>query len=202
MDAAIVGDVESRLHRMLRNFQLKKIWEVDIAKLRSSILSEEWIEQVRISRVFPNHLEISMTPRVPVYLVTTPSGKLVPMTADGKLMMKSNPAILPDVPLLKGENFFHDVNARKRAIEFLRALPADGPLNRKNLSEVSWTNDVGYEALVLPTHTRVVLGTDRFAIKVARIEQILDYLSAHQLKGRVIDASFSKKVLVRLRKGP
>ncbi len=201
-DAAIVGDVEKRLRLLLRDFQFKKIWEVDMTRLRSLILAEEWIEQVRISRLFPNHLEVAVTPRAPVFIVMSPAGRLLPMTADGRLMRRSNPTLLPDVPVLKGENFFRDAGARQSAIELLRALPVEGPLSRKNLSEVSWTNDVGYEVVLLPSYTRVVLGTDRFAVKVARIEQILDYLSAHQLKGRVIDASFSKKVLVRLRKGP
>jgi hypothetical protein len=49
---------------------------------------------------------------------------------------------------------------------------------------------------------QVVLGEDSLNTKVERVAQVLNYLSAEQIKGRVIDASFSKKVLVRLRKGP
>ena len=49
---------------------------------------------------------------------------------------------------------------------------------------------------------RVNLGDDEVLKKSLRVSQVLNYVDEHQLDARVIDANLSKKVLVRLRKGP
>ena len=46
------------------------------------------------------------------------------------------------------------------------------------------------------------MGDDQFIVKGARVNQVLEYLESNEFKARVIDATLSQKVLVRLRKGP
>ena len=48
----------------------------------------------------------------------------------------------------------------------------------------------------------VKVGDADFGPKFIRVEKVLAYLDSQNIKGRVIDARFSKKVVVRVRKGP
>ncbi len=201
-DAVVVDDLRARLARGLRNFEKKKLWEIDIDQVNAWLRADEWVQRAHVTRVFPNRLQISVAPRAPVFLLATAKGQMRPVTADASLLGAVENARLPDVPVLRGQPFLTDANLRRRAVEFARQLPSDGPMSSSCIAEINWSAGDGFSILLLPSRTEVKLGEGRIDLKIARVEQILDYLDAHQLKGRVIDASFSKKVLVRLRKGP
>lgn len=201
-DAATVSDLQARLKKRLKGFERKKIWEIDIEKLGAVIRGDEWVRHVRISRALPNRLEVAILPRAPVFLLATSRNKLMPIAADGSIVTSVNESLLPDIPILRGDRFLRDADLRHRAVDFARRLPVEGPLSLAKIAEMSWSQDEGFVILLLPSRTEVKLGELRADLKIARVEQIIEYLNAHGLKGRVIDASFSKKVLVRLRKGP
>ena len=46
------------------------------------------------------------------------------------------------------------------------------------------------------------MGEGDFDLKVSRVEKVMSYLHNRNIKGRVIDARFSKKVVVRVRNTP
>jgi cell division septal protein FtsQ len=195
-------DLETRLESVVKNFAGRKIWEIDMDRLVESIRADQWVQAVHVSRSFPDNVEIKVTPKTAVFLFADEKGRFASITSDGALITDFSAARLPDVPVLRGERFFNDEKLRRRAIEFSEKLPDQGPFRRENISEVAWSNEDGFSVFLLEPRVKVILGEDRVELKVARVAQVLDYMSAHQLKGRVIDASFTKKVLVRLRKGP
>lgn len=205
-DVATLTDLEQRLRSRVQKFERRRIWEISIDELGKALQADGWVQSVRISRWLPNGLSVLVTPRAPAFFLVPTRGKPVPVAADGTLVADFNPLLLPNVPVLRGDGFLKDSALRLRAIALLRELPAEGPLSRFNVAEVTWTNESGFTVVVLPSRTPVLFGKEQISLKAARVEKILDYLSANQLDGRigdrVIDASFSKKVLVRLRKGP
>jgi hypothetical protein len=107
-----------------------------------------------------------------------------------------------DLPIVRGEKLATDESSRQKLIEFINSLPSTGMLSKSNIAEISYSKDEGYTLFLINTKAEVKLGDERVSVKIARVSQVLDYLAANNLKGRVIDASFSKKVLVRLRKDP
>jgi cell division septal protein FtsQ len=199
-DNATISDLKARLEQKLKIFEKQKIWEIKIRDLNALVLEDEWVQNVRVARVFPNKVQVEVVPRAAVFLIAAEKGKMAPVAADGEVVTALNPAALPDVPVLKGERFLKDEAIRQKALEFARQLPRDGQLSLNNISEVTWTRDGGFAVNLLSSRSQIVFGEGPITLKVARIEQILDYLTAHQLKERMIDASYSKKVLVRLRK--
>ncbi len=201
-DAATIDDLRKRLRTKLRTFEKQKIWDIKIREMKTLLLEDEWVQDVRITRVFPNKLDVEITPRAAVFLVATAKGKLAPVAGDAQVVAALNPSALPDVPVLKGETFLKDKKLRTRAVEFAKQLPPEGPLALSNFSELSWTVNDGFKATLLSSRAEIIFGEGEIPIKVARVQQILDYLTAHQLRERTIDASYSKKVLVRLRKAP
>lgn len=189
----------------------KTIWSVSLGKLHDVVAQEPWVQSVRISRTLPNEVKIVVEPKRAVAMLLVPKAKetnpeLKALTADGSVLKLPNQTAALDVPIARGQNFSGEtpaaVEARKGLIEFIDSLPRDGSLSTKNVAEITYVKNEGYSLSLIPTRSTVLLGAEKIQTKVTRVSQVLDYLTAHQLRGRVIDASFSKKVLVRLRKDP
>lgn len=199
-------ELRARLAKDLVQFKKKKIWEIDLGSMKAAIMRDQWVGEVRIFRALPNEIRVRVRAKNPVFVLLTGRGEMLPVAEDGSLIAEASVRLgadrLPNVPILRGDAFLSDAGKRTHAIEFVLALPDQGPLSRKNISEIIWTAEDGYTVTLINPKIEVKLGEDRASLKVVRVTQVLNYLSANHLKSRVIDASFSKKVLVRLRKGP
>lgn len=193
--------LQDRVQRALAGYQKKKIWDIRLREVKAAIIQDEWVKDVLISRSFPNSVNVRIIPKQTALVLVGSKGELWPVTEDGNRLETLPADALPDVPLLRGEVFQRNLSKRKEAIEFALSLPPTGTINQRNVSEILWSKEDGYSLMLLEPKVEVKLGADQLSTKVLRVGQVMNYLSAHQLKGRVIDASFSKKVLVRLRKG-
>lgn len=194
--------LRERFESALRSLKGKRIWEIDIGAVRASLARDEWVKDVLISRSFPNDLRVIVRPKTAVTILISKNGSFIPVTEEGALLAPLRAGVLPDVPILRGEIFAGDRAKRMEIAKFLGTMPTQGPLTARNISEIGWSSEDGYILTLIHPKIEVKLGEDRVELKALRIAQVMNYLSANNLKGRVIDASFSKKVLVRLRKGP
>lgn len=194
--------LKRRAEKSVSRFTKKKIWDVDLGAMKAALAKDEWVKDVSISRSFPNGVKVKIEPKAAALVLIGTKGDLHPIAEDGTRLTALPADAIPDVPLLRGEIFGSDLAKRKKAIEFVNGLPATGPVSRRNVSEIAWSKDDGYSVMLMQPKVEVKFGEDSLSMKVLRVTQVLNYMSAHELKGRVIDASFSKKVLVRLRKGP
>ncbi len=217
-DELLAPDLRERILQKLATensaIQGHKIWDIDISSLQKLLQSEEWVSTVRISRVLPNTVKVSVQPKVPFALLISDKMLNRTVTAANMKIIGSDASLLPlpgvnlalDLPIVRGEKLAEDgpaaVSSREKLIEFINSLPSAGLLSKNNVAEISYSKDDGYTLFLITTKAEVKLGDERVPIKIARVSQVLDYLAANNLKGRVIDASFSKKVLVRLRKDP
>jgi hypothetical protein len=194
--------LKERLEASLKPLSGKKIWEIDLSDLRTALARDEWVKDVLISRSLPNEVRIRVRPKTAAFIFVNSHGDFIPVTEEGALLRPLTAGSVPDVPFLRGEVFAQDLARREAAVKIIFSLSGQGPLSRRNVSELGWSNEDGYSLTLISPKVEVKLGDDRVELKGLRAAQVLNYLSANDLKGRVIDASFSKKVLVRLRKGP
>jgi cell division septal protein FtsQ len=194
--------LKARLQESVKPFENKKIWQIHLQDMKAAIVRDEWVKEVLISRTFPAGLHIEVKPKMPVLVLVSSSNALLPVTEDGSLLNALPANAFPDAPLLRGELFLRDKAMRAKMLSFISDLPEHGPISRKNISEITWNKDDGVILTLMQPKLELKLGDERLSMKVLRADQVINYLAANQLKGRVIDASFSKKVLVRLRKGP
>jgi cell division septal protein FtsQ len=194
--------LKDRVQKNLAGFGKKKIWEIQLREVKAMILKDEWVKDVLISRSLPNSVKVRIVPKTTALVLVGPKGELWPVTEEGTRLATLPADALPDVPLLRGDVFMKNEAKRKEAIEFALSLPENGTINQRNVSEIFWDKEDGYSLMLMQPKVEVKLGNDGLSTKVLRVGQVMNYMNAHQLKGRVIDASFSKKVLVRLRKGP
>lgn len=204
--AHLVTPTEARLKERLQSavnlLRGKKIWEIDISHVRASLVHDEWVKDVLISRSFPNDVRVIVRAKTSAAVLMSSRGEFLPVTDEGAVLGALPSGALPDVPVFRGEIFSQEPARRIAMVQFLTTLPAQGLIAASNISDVGWTADDGYTLTLIQPRTEVKLGEERVDLKALRTAQVLNYLGANNLKARVIDASYAKKVLVRLRKGP
>ena len=194
--------LKTRAQAAMKKFAGKRVWEIDLVQVRAALAKDEWIRDVLISRSFPNEIRVRVKPKLPVAVLVSKKGDFLPVTDESEVLGALPATLLPDVPLMRGETFERDKDRRESAVRFLLALNDKGVLSRRNVSEIGWSLEDGYTLTLINPKVEVKLGEDRIDLKALRASQVLSYLEVNKLNGRIVDASFSKKVLVRLRKGP
>lgn len=194
--------LKSSLKVGLDEFIGKPIWEVPIRNIKNLVASQSWIENARIQRQLPNRILISITPKVTEALFIDSKGRMFPIFEDASLGKQVELNLAPDVLPVKGYSVWQNEMTRKTLVEMIKKLPKDGHIISQNIREITFHNDIGFSIDLNEPDTRLVVGVNDFSTKFQRLENVLSYIESRELQGRVIDATFSKKVLVRLRKAP
>ncbi|MES2801534.1 MAG: FtsQ-type POTRA domain-containing protein [Bdellovibrionota bacterium] len=194
------------LNQELSAYKGQSLWRLSLSGVSEKLKAKSWIKDFRISRSWPQGLVVEIEPKILSLLYVDQKrlalGFVRPVTSDGALLPEVDTTQAPPLAMLKGEVFVKDHAKRKIAIELLKSLPEDGRLSHKIISEIGYDTKEGYWVEVAKTNIKIKLGDDQFAVKSARVSQVLDYLEKRELKARVIDANLSKKVLVRLQQNP
>lgn len=191
-----------RIENQLRHQNGKSLWQIQLKEVKKDLVEERWISQINIARRWPRTLTVQIRPFEPKINWVSKNGELFPILENGELLLKVASNQAPDVPLLMGESFKQDINLRLKALAFLKELPNNGPFSEKQISEIRFSEKEGFLVSLVQNGLQVKMGETNLALKSARVAQVLEYMSLHQFEGRVIDANFSKKVLVKLRKDP
>lgn len=195
-----------KLNNTFESYRGKSLIRFSLQNVSEILKSEKWIKEFHITRSWPSELEIQIEPHTLSYLLTDSQrlnqGLMRPMTDQGDVLSEIDSRQAPSLALLKGDIFLRDGEKRKQALELLKALPAEGKISFENVSEVNYNRKDGFWLELIRSDLKIKLGEDQFAVKSARVSQVLDYLEKRDLKARVIDANLSKKVLVRLQQSP
>ncbi len=178
----------------------KKVWQIELTSLRADLMKNNWFKMVAISRLFPNKLSLALDIEAPIALLTN-NLEIFAVSESGALLAPMKSTYLPVLPILKGENFFRNLELRKSAVSLLKDLAINSEFSPKTIAEMTYSKEENFNLLILPSKSIVKMSADHVAIKASRIAQVIEYLNSNQMNSRVIDARFSKKVLVRLRKG-
>lgn len=195
-----------KLNVELSAYKGQSLWRLSLSGVADKLKTKNWIKEFRISRSWPNGIEVEIEPKILSLLYVDQKrlaeGFVRPVTLDGTLLPEVDTTQAPSLAMLKGEVFVKDSAKRKMAIELLKSLPEEGKLSHKLISEIGFDNKEGYWVEVAKSNIKIKLGEEQFAVKSARVSQVMDYLEKRDLKARVIDANLSKKVLVRLQQSP
>jgi len=199
-------DVRKRIMSKLDTARDKNIWQVPLQKLRENILSDVWIESATIERDLPQKIRVEVKIKEVVFVYVDKRGRLLPVSEKGQLLNPIEFDHTPDVPVIRNADVVNSAGTLATVIELFRNLPREGLLSQQNVAEIDWSPVSGLkvELVSRPNSTiedgKIILGIDQVHLKAKRVANVLKYLESQKQKWRVIDASFSKKVLVRLRK--
>ncbi|UXR64438.1 FtsQ-type POTRA domain-containing protein [Bdellovibrio bacteriovorus] len=191
-----------RLEASLDKYKGMSLWNIKLKAVSRDVKMMNWVESLNIKRSWPTTLSVRVRPYEVKLLYMGKGGKLVPIIKGGELLDPVEGKQAPDVVLLEGESFMKKAELRKKAVDVVEQIPAEGSFSRKTISEIRYDNKEGFWMTMIKTGIQVKMGEDQVSLKSARVSQVVDYLESRQFDARVIDANLSKKVLVRLRKGP
>lgn len=196
----LCAQLEEGIQEKLKSQIGQKIHKVSIRQIRSEALLNNWFENLSIQRQLPSRLEAEAKLVNPEAIVYTDK-QLFAIGPQGQLLASQKINYLPSLPILRGENFLQDAQLRKQALEFLRNFPSTGEMSLAFVSELTYSPEESFSFIILPSRNLVKMTPDNVSLRLARVSQVIEYLNSRQMNSRVIDARFSKKVLVRLRKG-
>jgi len=180
----------------------KSIWDIDIFELEKNLETLSWVKNVVISRQFPNELFVEVEPKIIVANIMKSPSKVQPVAYDSSLLTEVEITKAPLVPVLSHNIFSQRDDLRKKALQLLHELPREGTFSYNEISEVypfmNGKNDE-FQVLLKKSKALVLINSENVPLKAARISKVIDYMDPAEMKGRVIDSNFSKKVLVRPR---
>jgi cell division protein FtsQ len=200
-----VNTLKPAIENELNEYVGKSLWNIDIFKLEKSLKTNAWIESVSLARIFPNELVVQIEPKkVAANILKSPS-RVQPVAEDATVMESVEITKSPSAPLLSHRAFSTNDELRKTALAFLKELPDEGSFSRQNISEIipmkknkNLQSDL-FRVLLKNSKVEVLINTENVPLKAARVSRVIDYLGDREMEDRIIDANFSKKVLVRPR---
>lgn len=193
--------IKSTLEPELAAYAGRYFWQVNLERIAEIARRDKRVKDVVLEREFPSRVKVRVEPRTPVLAYFTESGRVSPVAADGTLLPPVPAMEAPGLPLLRGREFPKDPALRESAIDMVRRIQAAGGFENRPISEIVYNQKDGFD-IYLPGALQVKMGDTDFGPKVSRVQKVLNYLDSRQIEGRVIDARFAKKVVVRVRNTP
>jgi cell division septal protein FtsQ len=196
----VFESIASDLKQKFSVFAGEPIWNVSMIEIHRILQKDSRLESFQIRRKLPNKIQVSVFAKQPLAaLFNEADGTAVPLSADGSLLAAMALAEAPDLPLVRGGKLQSDLALRVRLVDVLSVIPQQGQFSRDEISEVVIEKSGEVSVIMSGDATKVLLGKTLAEKQVSRISQVLKYLKSRSIKGRVIDARFSKKVVVRVR---
>ncbi|MEK6556628.1 MAG: cell division protein FtsQ/DivIB [Bdellovibrionota bacterium] len=194
---------KSQLEMKLKPFLGQYVWSVDIERVLQIAESDRRVKDVFVTRVLPNGIKIIIEPHSAyANIMGSDSTAFYPLSPEGDLLPSVAAEEAADGPILRGEKFLKDEKLRAKAIELLQSLPETGSFSRNHVSEMYLDSKKGLAVVLKKSGIEVLMGLDNFKNRASYVSRVVQYLDSEQLTGRVIDARYSKKVVVKLRNEP
>lgn len=194
--------IKTSLTPRLQYFVGRFFWDVPLSRVFELTEKDKRVRKVSVYREFPSRLRVVIEPHTPVLAYLSPDNRIYPVATDATLLPALPIWEAPDLPVLRGEELKDEQNLREAALELFDSIPSEGSLRKKNVSEISHSKKEGFKVFISGVGSEVKMGDADFGLRISRVEKVLSYLDNQNIKGRVIDARFAKKVVVRVRNSP
>jgi cell division septal protein FtsQ len=173
------------------------IWEVSIKDLNTKIQKYSGVESLRFSRKWPSTLQVQLS-ILPIVAILDKKQSMVSVFTDGKTVLDNQPdpsKNAESLVILRGQELVKNQELRLRAIKLLDYLNKQKILNRENISDISF--EKGFLIQVIKPSISVFIGDQDEEKRLSRVVQVLEHLEKNKITAKSIDATLSKKVLVR-----
>jgi cell division septal protein FtsQ len=205
INAVKVEGAASTTENRLRNLMTVKvgdpIWTKSVEKQALLLKKDPWVESARVRRVFPNSIIVEVREKVPFAVVGSGKGEFKYVDSNNNLIDAAEPVKAGHYPLLLGRTLATDLNLRGEAIGLLKSLPQEGLMSLHDLSDVRYDADRGFQIRLAKTGMLIDIGKENIPLHVDRARRVVEYLDQHNINASRVDSDYSKKVLVKVRKG-
>lgn len=194
--------IRQSLTQQFKAYEGRYFWQVPLKSVFDVTSKDKRVKNAAVFREFPSRLRIEIEPHTPMLAYLSRDGRVYPVATDATLLPALPISDAPDLPILRGEELNDEPRLREKALELLQSLPDEGLISKDKVSEIIHTKKDGFKIFISQADAEVQMGDTDFGPKISRVQKVLSYLDSRNIKGRVIDARFSKKVVVRVRKAP
>ncbi len=188
-----------RANEIAEAYHHQNIWWVQVSEIAQKIKDLPGVKDVIVERVPPHSLKITLQPEAIRFLYVTKSGGFYPVTESSKVLTQFKSKLYPDAPITRDEKIIKDSKIRAQAVDLVSSLPTIGLFSQSSVAEIELENKSFWLSLMQPD-VKIKMNPENASLKAERVERVLDYTRKHNLHARVIDAEYSKKVVVKLRK--
>ena len=196
---------EQDYRKIISQLDYDIIYSTDIVELRKVLESNPFVKAARVSRHFPNKLNIQIVERKPLGIINI----------DNQLMIDDEAVVLPGkkysedylIPVLSGFNSAIELYPEgektysikvKEAVDILKKLSIHFADLYENISELTLNKDDEYVLILADRPTRVVLGKDNISLKFDILKSFDKALGQRQLTDfRLIDMRYNKQLVAR-----
>jgi cell division protein FtsQ len=201
-DRVAWGELNSLIEKELLTLKGQPMWRVSLVRVRQQLQRHSLLKNIEVQKSWPHTLEINYSLPELRAVYQDRRGDFRILVDGGQWINPVKWSNLPGLPWLRGDWIEKDLKTKESVLNLLGQIPQQGPLAANQISEIQFTELDGFLLTLIKSGQQILFGNDNFEIKSLRVTQVLEYLQSRGLESRVIDANFSKKVLVRLRNHP
>ncbi|MEM7646407.1 MAG: FtsQ-type POTRA domain-containing protein [Pseudomonadota bacterium] len=197
----LVLSLKKEIQTPLKALKGQNIWSIPLRDLQEQLEANPWIERVELQRRFPDRIATSIEIAEVSFIYVDKKNRMYPVFQSGKRGPRVDINTVPLAPFVYQSELYEDEAKRNHLLKVLRDIPQMGLFQSENLASVGFDSVRGFYIEFVDRRSKVYLGEKDIQTKALQVLRVSDYLKSQKQKARVIDASFTKKVLVRLRKG-
>ena len=182
----------------------RNMLSIDLAKLRSKVEANPWIERAEIRRIFPDRISIKITERKPVAIILL--DHLYYIDGQGVIFTRVPKGHQIDHPILTGlhrDDFKAHPNEAWglvfKALRLIRLTEGREVLSQKEISEIHMDKAFGISIYTYNGAIEIKFGLDLYEAKWKRLERVWRHLRKRSLKPAYIDCNYEKRVIVKMR---
>ena len=177
----------------------RSIYLMPLRQRRDELLRLQWVKDARVTRVWPNRLQVRITEREPVAFVQLPGEVELPLIdADGHLLRPETKQTL-NLPILTGINRQQNDEERRVRVRRLQKLVADAGELAAKISEVDASDpdnlkvmqDAGGKAVTL------IVGNRSFKRRLEKFRQNAEDLLRRDPDKTVFDLRVEGSIYAR-----
>ncbi len=180
----------------------KNLLSLDIATIKSRIEKLPWVEGVRIRRVFPDGLRVSVDERRPFALIHVEDSIFI-IDDDGVVFKKAVSEDGVDLPVITGigiDAVLHREDGDlTRAMRLLRIIRGDYPYLWDRLSEIRVEYGHGLRIYTTDGDADIYIGDRDFEKRLRRYEVLARRLGGVLKDALLVDLDYKDRVIVRWR---
>jgi len=198
--ASLLSHMKPSLLAEIADLKGQNLWKLSLRGVRENLLKNKWIKDVEIQRRFPSELKVSFSLQDVAFLYIDAKKQIRPVSLLGEVLPPLPVGLLPSAPIVRNSKIIENQELLNKVLVLMGQVPQIGPLNLDNVASIDYQSTTGLAFELIEEEAIVFFGEQDIQTKALQVLKVTDYLRSQKQKVRVIDASFSKKVLVRPRK--
>lgn len=200
-----VSDYTKHIHKLTGT----PIFNINDTELSKTLENEHFIQAARISKRFPNTLQIELVERTPVAMINT--NPITFIDGNSVVLPENDKIMTENLPILSGFNETKNLfplgkptlsSTVHKVIDIITYLQGSYPFIYQNISEFRLNQHDEFEIILLEKPTIIFLGKENIYKKILILDQFRQALTSKRYLTdySTIDLRYDTQVVVRERK--